>query len=82
MKAAARIVKDMTKKAIARGATSIVAVATSAVRESKNGKEFLELLNNELHIDAKLISGKEEARLIYLGVLWSMPKLVDSICGC
>ncbi|MGQ4828508.1 Ppx/GppA phosphatase family protein, partial [Enterococcus faecalis] len=50
-------------------------VATSAVRESKNGEAFLQLVRDELKIDARMISGKEEARLIYLGVLWSMPQL-------
>jgi len=75
MRSAIGIVKDMVKKANARGAHSIVAVATSAVRESKNGNEFLQRLREDLAIDAKMISGKEEGRLIYLGVLWSMPKL-------
>ena len=75
MRSAIRIVKDMVKKANARGTEHVVAVATSAVRESKNGNEFLKRLRQDVDIDAKLISGKEEARLIYLGVLWSMPKL-------
>jgi exopolyphosphatase / guanosine-5'-triphosphate,3'-diphosphate pyrophosphatase len=70
-----RIIKEMQKKAFARGATSVIAVATSAVRESKNGEAVLERLRQELGVDARMISGKEEARLIYLGVLWSMPKL-------
>jgi exopolyphosphatase/guanosine-5'-triphosphate,3'-diphosphate pyrophosphatase len=75
MRSAISIVKDMVKKANARGADSVVAVATSAVRESKNGGDFLRSLREDLAIDAKMISGKEEGRLIYLGVLWSMPKL-------
>src|SRR5262249_38078563 len=75
MRSAIGIVKDMVKKANARGAASVIAVATSAVRESKNGNEFLRGLREDLSIDAKMISGKEEGRLIYLGVLWSMPEL-------
>lgn len=69
------ILKDMRKRAYEKGADSIVAVATSAVRESRNGAEALSQIREQLEIDARMISGKEEARLIYLGVLWSMPKL-------
>jgi len=76
-RAALRILVDMVEKAEDKGATTIIAVATSAVRESKNGEDVLQSIRDELEIDAKMISGKEEARLIYLGVLWSMPKLTN-----
>lgn len=75
---AMRILQDMCKKARQNGATNIMAVATSAVRESRNGQEFLNHVNSVLDIDAKMISGREEARLIYLGVLWNMPELTKS----
>lgn len=72
-----RIVKEMVSHAQDKGASSVIAVATSAVRESKNGEAVLQQIGKEAKIEAKMISGKEEARLIYLGVLWSMPKLDD-----
>ena len=75
MSSALRILKDMKSKAMQNGARRVVAVATSAVRESDNGEEVLTDIRNELGLDARMISGREEARLIYLGVLWSMPKL-------
>ncbi|MBX9686432.1 MAG: Ppx/GppA family phosphatase [Candidatus Obscuribacterales bacterium] len=75
MTAALRILKDMKTKAAQKGARRLVAVATSAVRESDNGEYVLSQIRNELGLDARMISGREEARLIYLGVLWSMPKL-------
>jgi exopolyphosphatase/guanosine-5'-triphosphate,3'-diphosphate pyrophosphatase len=75
LRSAIRILKDMKAKAVERGATHILTVATSAVRESKNGLEVMARIRHELEIDAKVISGHEEARLIYLGVLWSMPHL-------
>lgn len=75
MSQALRILKDMKTKAVQKGARRIVAVATSAVRESDNGEAVLSRVRNELDLDARMISGREEARLIYLGVLWSMPKL-------
>ena len=75
IRSALRIIKDMTRLAKEKGATTIIAVATSAVRESKNGEAFLDRIRNSLHIDANMLSGSEEARLIYLGVIWSMPEL-------
>ncbi len=50
-------------------AQQIVAVATSAVREAPNGNEFVRSIEAELGLAVNLISGQEEARRIYLGVL-------------
>jgi len=50
-------------------AEDIVAVATSAVREANNGQEFLDRVQQEVGLSVNLISGTEEARRIYLGVL-------------
>ena len=51
------------------GAGQIIAVATSATREAKNGLKFIQRIKDELNINVNLISGQEEARRIYLGVL-------------
>jgi exopolyphosphatase / guanosine-5'-triphosphate,3'-diphosphate pyrophosphatase len=53
-------------------AEDIVAVATSAVREASNGNAFLERVEEEVGLSVNLISGVEEARRIYLGVLSGM----------
>ncbi|BAZ03378.1 Ppx/GppA phosphatase family protein [Calothrix sp. NIES-3974] len=53
-------------------AQSIVAVATSAVREAPNGRELLRRVEDEVGLEVDLISGQEEARRIYLGVLSGM----------
>ena len=53
-------------------AEEIVAVATSAVREAPNGRSFLEQIETDLGLVINLISGQEEARRIYLGVLSGM----------
>lgn len=50
------------------GADEIIAVATSATREAHNQTEFLRRLQLEAQIDMRVISGNEEARLIYRGV--------------
>jgi exopolyphosphatase/guanosine-5'-triphosphate,3'-diphosphate pyrophosphatase len=58
------------KLAEQRGVDSrhIIAFATSAIREARNGGEFMEVISSRVGIKTKIISGTEEARLIYLGV--------------
>lgn len=51
----------------------IRAVATSAVREALNKQEFQKTVFNETGIEVDVISGIEEARLIYLGILKAVP---------
>jgi exopolyphosphatase / guanosine-5'-triphosphate,3'-diphosphate pyrophosphatase len=51
------------------GAQEVIAVATSATREAPNGREFIDQIDRELGLKVDLISGVEEARRIYLGVL-------------
>ena len=50
----------------------VVTAATSAVREAPNGREFLQSIQEQLGLAVDLVSGPEEARLIYLGVLSGM----------
>lgn len=50
------------------GADEIFAVATSATREARNKAEFLRRLKRASGLEVRPISGREEARLIYLGV--------------
>lgn len=50
------------------GADHVEAVATSAVREARNGRAFVRRVRSELGLPLRIISGREEARLIYLGV--------------
>jgi exopolyphosphatase / guanosine-5'-triphosphate,3'-diphosphate pyrophosphatase len=67
-------------------AETIVAVATSATREAPNGKDFLQDIKVQLDLEVDLISGQEEARRIYLGVLSGMefhnqPHMIIDIGG-
>jgi exopolyphosphatase/guanosine-5'-triphosphate,3'-diphosphate pyrophosphatase len=48
-------------------AEDVVAVATSAMRDAENGPEFRDELNLSYGVDARTISGDEEARLTFLG---------------
>ena len=67
-------------------AQQILAVATSAVREAPNGQEFVRSIESALGLSVNLISGQEEARRIYLGVLSGVefnnqPHLIIDIGG-
>ena len=51
-----------------QGVERILAFATSAIREARNGGEFLQRMIDEVQIKAHAISGKREAELIGLAV--------------
>ncbi len=62
------VCKKFTDLARSFGTEEFVAVATSAMREAANQNGILHLLRQEALLDVRVISGQEEARLIYLGV--------------
>ncbi len=68
MDRAALVCRKFAELSRSYGAEEIIAVSTSAVREAKNQNDFLRRLRQEADLDVRVISGKEEARLIYLGV--------------
>jgi len=51
----------------------IRAIATSATREASNREEFIDKVKKITGIEIEVVSGYEEARLIYLGVLQALP---------
>ena len=65
---------------------SVRVVATNALREARNRSDFIRRAEEVLGHPVEVISGREEARLIYLGVANSMPdsggrRLVSDIGG-
>ncbi len=59
--------------AMQRQCEKIVAVATSAVREAENGGDFIERVRDETGQFIRVVSAREEARLIYLAVRHALP---------
>ncbi|MDC0710247.1 Ppx/GppA phosphatase family protein [Stigmatella sp. ncwal1] len=55
------------------------AVATSALRESRNRDDIVRRVREETGLDLEVVSGKEEARLICLGVLHRKPPNTRSL---
>lgn len=51
----------------------IQGIGTSALRGANNASELVDYASKELKISIKIISGQEEARLIYKGVKWCHP---------
>ncbi len=51
-----------------KGASTLLAYGTSALRSARNSGELLDRIRRDTGIGVQVISGDEEARLIYLGV--------------
>ncbi len=86
MARAMEVLKTLTTLARNKGFDRIVAVATSAVREAYNGGDFIASVMEQTGLRVRVISGEEEARLIFLGVKHSIalpdgPTLVIDIGG-
>jgi exopolyphosphatase/guanosine-5'-triphosphate,3'-diphosphate pyrophosphatase len=68
MEQAVLVCRKFVELAQGHGADEIVAVATSATREALNAEEFVHRLREEAGLHVHVISGREEARLIYMGL--------------
>ncbi len=63
---AANSVKRFRSIAEARGAETIIAVATASVREANNSAQFIKEIERQTAVRVEILSGIEEARLIGL----------------
>jgi exopolyphosphatase/guanosine-5'-triphosphate,3'-diphosphate pyrophosphatase len=70
---AADALRTFRRMAESHGCDATIAVATSATREADNGGDFVRAMRDETGIDLQVISGEEEARLIYLGARSALP---------
>jgi len=86
MSRAITVLERFQQAAQQRQAEKIVAVATSAVREAENGGDLIERVRRQLGLYIRVVSARDEARLIYLAVrhaalLRSQPCLIIDIGG-
>jgi exopolyphosphatase/guanosine-5'-triphosphate,3'-diphosphate pyrophosphatase len=61
-------VRRLERLAEAMGAREVIAKATSAIRSAANGSELVDRIEDETGVDIEVISGLEEARLIFAAV--------------
>jgi exopolyphosphatase/guanosine-5'-triphosphate,3'-diphosphate pyrophosphatase len=61
------------------GAQKAVAVATSAVRDSLNRKQFLKEAGKIIGVNVRLLSGREEAQTVFTGATTGLCKTQETI---
>ena len=64
-----KALKEFSDIANEKGCEYIYCIGTSALRDSKNGNEFINLAKVETNVDVDIISGEEESNLGFIGVL-------------
>ncbi len=60
---------EFAEAARSAGAVSILAVATSALRDARDGHDFVGTVKERTGVDLRIIGGREEAELCYLAVI-------------
>ncbi|MGW1340385.1 Ppx/GppA phosphatase family protein [Kribbella sp. NPDC002412] len=72
-------IKEASELAEDKGCESVLAFATSALREAPNGEKVLDRVRKETEIDLQVLTGEDEARLTFLAVRrwfgWSSGRL-------
>src|SRR5262245_4717122 len=72
MSAALQALSKFKRLAESHSVDKILAAATSATREARNGGEFLARIETETGIRPRVITGTEEARLIHLAAVYGV----------
>jgi exopolyphosphatase / guanosine-5'-triphosphate,3'-diphosphate pyrophosphatase len=67
------VIADYKARYEEMGAERVMAIATSAVRDAVNGDAFIAELRERFALDARLLTGEEEANLTYLGATAHRP---------
>src|SRR3954454_2180255 len=67
------VIADYRSRYEEMGAERVMAIATSAVRDAVNGQAFIAELRERFALDARLLTGEEEANLTYLGATAHRP---------
>lgn len=75
-------VKLMNEVENSGGADLIKAYATSAIRDAKNGSDFIKIIRQRFGVDVETISGDREAELIYKGIRESLFLYDEKVLMC
>ena len=73
MDAAVEAMKGFRRQMETLGIDHYRAVATSAMRESRNGGELVQRIRDEVGLELEVITGSEEARLVYEAIRATVP---------
>jgi exopolyphosphatase/guanosine-5'-triphosphate,3'-diphosphate pyrophosphatase len=73
------ILRTMIKVAARYNCQRIIAAATAAVREARNGGDFTDRIRNSLDLKIHILNGEEEAELTYLGATSSHPSSEEDL---
>ncbi len=76
-----RVLRRFHRAALTHGADSVRVVATSALRDARNSRAFLDWVRTATGWKVGVISGLEEGRLIHLGVL-SAARIANRSAPC
>jgi exopolyphosphatase/guanosine-5'-triphosphate,3'-diphosphate pyrophosphatase len=68
------VIADYKSQYEEMGADRVMAIATSAVRDALNGEAFIAELRERFELDARMLTGEEEAHLTYLGATAHRPE--------
>jgi exopolyphosphatase / guanosine-5'-triphosphate,3'-diphosphate pyrophosphatase len=79
-KALLQAVQEACDQAEKQGCDDFMALATSAIREARNGEEVLERVRQSTGVELQVLTGEDEARLTFLAVRrwfgWSAGRLL------
>jgi len=67
------VIADYKSRYEEMGAERVMAIATSAVRDAANGEAFIAELRERFDLDARMLTGEQEAHLTYLGATAHRP---------
>ena len=67
------VIGDYKSRYEEMGAERVMTIATSAVRDAVNGEAFIAELRERFNLDARLLTGEEEANLTYKGATAHRP---------
>ena len=77
-----KAIREFFKNALTAESQSTVCVGTSALRDAKNGAEFIKRVKDECGVDVEVITGVREAELAYKSIIYDrniVPVLPESI---